>query len=97
MTPTTVVTHCDTLQTEENSMTALNEASEAVGSSPSSTYLIRNYTKENRTRDLEIELMALKILHSAVIGAERAVAKIVTGTGLLSNCLVDRLGDGLIH
>ena len=49
--PITVVTHRDTMETEEECENALYEASAATGSSPSHTFFVANYTKkEQRTQ-----------------------------------------------
>lgn len=94
--PITVVTHHDTLHTEEDRQTALKQASEATGSSIGRTLFIWNYTNENRTRNPEIERMALEILHSAVKEAEKAVVKIIAKTGLFLDWLIDRLINYLV-
>lgn len=71
--PITVVTHRDTLKTEEACKDALDEASAATGSSISHTFFVTNYTKANSARDPQIEKMAFDILHYALMTAERAV------------------------
>ena len=71
--PITVVTHRDTLKTEEDCKDALDEASAATGSSTSHTFFVWNYTKDNNKRNPEIEKMAFDILHYALMTAERAV------------------------
>ena len=71
--PITVVTHRDTLDTEEKCKDALDEASAATGSSISHTFFVTNYTKDNKDRNPEIEKMAFDILHYALMTAERAV------------------------
>lgn len=71
--PITVVTHRDTLDTEEECKDALEEASAATGSSVSHTFFVTNYTKDNKDRNPEIEKMAFDILHYALMTAERAV------------------------
>ena len=71
--PITVVTHRDTLKTEEMCKDALDEASAATGSSISHTFFVTNYTKDNKDRNPEIEKMAFDILHYALMTAERAV------------------------
>lgn len=71
--PITVVTHRDTLDTEEECKDALDEASAATGSSTSHTFFVWNYTKENKERNPEIEKMAFDILHYVLMTSERAV------------------------
>ena len=71
--PITVVTHRDTLDTEEECKDALDEASAATGSSTSHTFFVWNYTKENKERNPKIEKMAFDILHYVLMTAERAV------------------------
>ena len=71
--PITVVTHRDTLDTEEECENALFEASAATGSSPSQTFFMTNYTKDNRERNPETERMIFDILHYALLTAEQAV------------------------
>jgi len=71
--PITVVTHRDTLESEEECKDALDEASAATGSSTSHTFFVWNYTKDNKERKPEIEKMAFDILHYALMTAERAV------------------------
>ncbi|KAL9963921.1 hypothetical protein ACROYT_G027477 [Oculina patagonica] len=71
--PITVVTHRDTLETEEDCKDALDEASAATGSSTSHTFFVWNYNKENQDRNPKIEKMAFDILHYALMTAERAV------------------------
>ena len=71
--PITVVTHRDTLETEEDCKDALDEASAATGSSTSHTFFVWNYTKENKERNPAIEKMAFDILHYVLMTAERAV------------------------
>ncbi|PFX15719.1 uncharacterized protein LOC111343207 [Stylophora pistillata] len=71
--PITVITHQDTLKTEEDEKDAFDEASAATGSSPSHTFFMWNYTKDNRSRNPEIERMTFDILHYALMTAERAV------------------------
>ena len=70
--PITVVTHRDTLK-EEECDNALFEASAATGSSPSHTFFMTNYTRENKERNPEIERMTFDVLHYALLTAERAV------------------------
>ena len=71
--PITVVTHRDTLNSEEECENALYEASAATGSSPSHTFFVANYTKDNRERNPETERQTFDILHYALLTAERAV------------------------
>lgn len=71
--PITVVTHRDTLSTDEECENALYEASAATGSSPSHTFFVANYTREKSNRDPKIERMIFDILHYALLTAERAV------------------------
>ena len=71
--PITVVTHRDTLTTEEECENALYEASAATGSSPSHTFFVSNYCKDNITCNPETERMTFDILHYALLTAERAV------------------------
>ena len=71
--PITVVTHRDKLRTEEDCENALYEASAATGSSPSHTFFVSNYCKENSERNPETERMTFDILHYALLTAERAV------------------------
>ena len=71
--PITVVTHRDRLKTEEDCENALFEASAATGSSPSHTFFMTNYTRDNRERNPETERMTFDILHYALLTAERAV------------------------
>ena len=71
--PITVVTHRDTLETEEECKNALYEASAATGSSPSHTFFVANYTKKNSERNPDTERMTFNILHYALLTAERAV------------------------
>ena len=71
--PITVVTHRDTLTTEEDCENALYEASAATGSSPSHTFFVSNYCKDNSKRNPETERMTFDILHYALLTAERAV------------------------
>ena len=67
------MSHRDTLKSEELCKDALDEASVATGSSRKHTFFMRNYSKRNRERNPEIEKMAIDILHSALMTAERAV------------------------
>ena len=67
------MTHRDKLKTEEECDNALYEASAATGSSPSHTFFVTNYTRENRKRNPETERMIFDILHYALLTAERAV------------------------
>lgn len=71
--PITVITHRDTLNTEDEEKDAFDEASAATGSSPSHTFFMWNYTKDNRSRNPEIERMTFDILHYTLMTAERAV------------------------
>ena len=71
--PITVVTHRDTLKTNEECDDALDEASAATGSSPCHTFFVSNYCKDNPSRNPETERMIFDILHFAVMTAERAV------------------------
>ena len=71
--PITVITHSDKLKTEDQEKDAFDEASAATGSSPSHTFFMWNYTKENKKRNPEIERMTFDILHYALMTAERAV------------------------
>ena len=71
--PITVVTHRDKLKTEDECENALYEASAATGSSPSHTFFVANYTKENSKRNPETERMTFDIIHYALLTAERAV------------------------
>ena len=71
--PITVITHRDKLKTEDDEKDAFDEASAATGSSPSHTFFMWNYTKENKERNPEIEQMTFDILHIALMTAERAV------------------------
>ena len=67
------MTHRDTLKTEKECEHALYEASAATGSSPSHTFFMTNYTRENKERNPETERMTFDILHYALLTAERAV------------------------
>ena len=71
--PITVVTHRDTLCTEEDCKNALEEGSAATGSSLRHTFLVSNYTRCHKERQLEIEKMVFDILHHALKNAEQAV------------------------
>ena len=71
--PITVVTHRDKLKTKEACNNALDEASAATGSSPSHTFFVTNYTKENSKRNPKTERITFDILHYALLTAERAV------------------------
>ena len=71
--PITVVTHRDKLRTEEDCENALYEASAATGSSPSHTFFVSNYCKDNIACNPETERMTFDILHYALLTAERAV------------------------
>lgn len=71
--PITVITHRDTLQTEDDKKDAFDEASAATGSSPSHTFFMWNYTKDNKERNPQIEQMTFDVLHYALMTAERAV------------------------
>ncbi|CAH3152796.1 unnamed protein product, partial [Porites evermanni] len=71
--PITVVTHRDTLRTEEECESALYAASAASDSLPSHTFWAANYTKENSIRRAETERMTFDILHYALLTAETAV------------------------
>ena len=61
------------MKTEDQEKDAFDEASPATGSSPSHTFFIWNYTKENKDRNPKIERMTFDILHYALMTAERAV------------------------
>ena len=67
------MTHRDKLKTEEECDNALYEASAATGSSPSQTFFVTNYTRENSKRNPETERMTFDILHYALLTAARAV------------------------
>ena len=71
--PITVITHRDTLKTDDACKDAFDEASAATGSSPSHTFFMWNYTKDNKERNPEIERMTFDILHYVLMTAERAV------------------------
>ena len=71
--PITVVTHRDKLRTDEDCENALYEASAATGSSPSHTFFVSNYCKDNIKCNPETERMTFDILHYALLTAERAV------------------------
>ena len=61
------------MKTEDQEKDAFDEVSAATGSSPSHTFVIWNYTKENKERNPKIERMTFDILHYALKTAERAV------------------------
>ena len=67
------MTHRDRLKTEEECKNNLYEASLATGSSPSHTFFVTNYTRENRESNPETERMIFDVLHYALLMAERAV------------------------
>ena len=66
----TVVTCLDQLKDEEAKGYARCLASMSTGSSETRTYLIENYTHENKETSLEVERTALGILEYALISAE---------------------------
>ena len=71
--PVTVVTQRDKLKDEEDCHDALDEALAATGSSTSHTFLVWNYTENNKERNPKIEKIILDILHTALTTAEQAV------------------------
>ncbi|XP_031570347.1 uncharacterized protein LOC116304714 [Actinia tenebrosa] len=73
LSPVTVVTHRDTLRTQEDRNNALESASAATGSSRSHTFFVANYCPNNPGPNVETELEIFDILHFAILTAERYV------------------------
>ncbi|KAK3740559.1 hypothetical protein QZH41_014949 [Actinostola sp. cb2023] len=71
--PVTIVTHRDTLHTQEECDSALEFASAATGSSRSHTFFVANYCPANPGPDVNTELQIFDILHFAILTAERYV------------------------
>ena len=69
----TVVTCLDELKDDGAKGEALSFASWTTGSSETRTYLIENYTHENKETSLEVERTALDILECALISAEQFI------------------------
>jgi hypothetical protein len=69
----TVVTHRDTLHTQEDRDKALELASAATGSSRSHTFFVANYCPNNPGPDVNTELQIFNILHVALLNSERYV------------------------
>ena len=61
------------MTTEEECENAFYEASAATGSSPSHTFFVANYCKDNSIPNPETERMIFDILHCALLTAETAV------------------------
>ncbi|XP_022804667.1 uncharacterized protein LOC111341888 isoform X2 [Stylophora pistillata] len=71
--PVTVITFLDELKTEEHKEEASDLASAVTGSSSERTYFIANYTHENAKQSNEVDLLALEILDSVLLLAEKFI------------------------
>ncbi|XP_031570340.1 uncharacterized protein LOC116304710 [Actinia tenebrosa] len=74
LSPVAVVTHRDTLHTQEECDNALESASAATGSSRSHTFFVANYCPNNPGPNVETELEIFEILRVALFNSEKYVA-----------------------
>lgn len=71
--PVTVITNLDQLKHKEDEDEAFDQAIKATGSSSNSTYFIANYAEDAVEQSLEVDRVALDILDSALISAEKFI------------------------
>ena len=71
--PVTVITILDKLKTEKEKEEVFDKASMVTGSSSERTYFIANYTHENTEQSNEVDLLALEILDSLMLFAEKFI------------------------
>ena len=75
ITPVTIITYRDEVETYQELNMVLNEAQETTGSLPMHTFPLDNYTTYDSQRNLEKERTILDILDCAVFLAESAVLR----------------------
>ena len=68
-----MITILDKLKTEKDKEEVFDKASMVTGSSSERTYLIANYTHENTEQSNEVDLLALEILDSLMLFAEKFI------------------------
>ena len=68
-----MITFLDKLKTEEEKEEVFDKASMVTGSSGERTYFIANYTHENVVQFNEVDLVALEILDSVLLFAEKFI------------------------
>ena len=68
-----MITFLDKLKTEEEKEEVFDKASMATGSSGERTYFIANYTNGNAVQSNEVDLLALEILDSVLLFAEKFI------------------------
>ncbi|XP_070553844.1 uncharacterized protein [Ptychodera flava] len=71
--PVIVITHKDVIQNLEERERIINQISAATSSAKNHVFFLRNYTPEYNQRDPNIELDVFRVLHSALVTAERFV------------------------
>lgn len=68
-----MITILDKLKTEKEKEEVFDKASMVTGSSSERTYFIANYTHENAEQSNEVDLLALEILDSILLFAEKFI------------------------
>ena len=68
-----MITFLDKLKTEEEKEEEFDKASMVTGSSGERTYFIANYTNGNAVQSNEVDLLALEILDSVLLFAEKFI------------------------
>lgn len=68
-----MITFLDKLKTEEEKEEVFDKASMVTGSSGERTYFIANYTNGNAVQSNEVDLLALEILDSVLLFAEKFI------------------------
>lgn len=68
-----MITFLDKLKTEEEKEEVFDKASMVAGSSGRGTYFIANYTNGNAVQSNEVDLLALEILDSVLLFAEKFI------------------------
>ncbi|XP_070553848.1 interferon-induced protein 44-like isoform X2 [Ptychodera flava] len=73
ITPVCVITHKDKISSEAEKKRLVENASAGTGCAKNHVFVLRNYTPEHSKRDPIVELDVLRVLHCALMAAERFV------------------------
>ncbi|XP_070553846.1 uncharacterized protein [Ptychodera flava] len=73
ITPVIVITHKDMIENQEQREQMIDKISAATATAKNHVFFLRNYTPEFNQRDPTIELDVFRVLHSALVTAERFV------------------------
>ncbi|XP_070553850.1 uncharacterized protein [Ptychodera flava] len=73
ITPVCVITHKDKISSEAEKNRITENISAGTGCAKNHVFILRNYTPEHSKRDPIVELDVLRVLHCALVAAERFV------------------------